>query len=106
MTKATKVVKETIKFETDQEVMDRIAKRFDILHDMTKAAIKNDVRAMIVTGPPGVGKSYGVEQELEKASMFEYSFWSCFSYFDGIFTITTEQYITCATIKTTSAILK
>lgn len=59
------------KIETDEQIMERIATRFDILHDMTKAAIKNDVRAMIVTGPPGVGKSYGVEAELEKASMFD-----------------------------------
>ena len=39
----------TINFETDQQVMDRIATRFDILHDMTKAVIAGDVRAMIVT---------------------------------------------------------
>ena len=44
---------------------------FDILHDMTKAVIAGDVRAMIVTGPPGVGKSYGVEKELDKASMMD-----------------------------------
>ena len=61
----------TINFETDQQVMDRIATRFDILHDMTKAVIAGDVRAMIVTGPPGVGKSYGVERALEKQSMFD-----------------------------------
>ena len=61
----------TINFETDQQVMDRIATRFDILHDMTKAVIAGDVRAMIVTGPPGVGKSYGVEQELDKSSMMD-----------------------------------
>ena len=61
----------TINFETDQQVMDRIATRFDILHDMTKAVIAGDVRAMIVTGPPGVGKSYGVEKELDKSSMMD-----------------------------------
>ena len=61
----------TIQFETDQQVMDRIATRFDILHDMTKAVIAGDVRAMIVTGPPGVGKSYGVEKELDKSSMMD-----------------------------------
>ena len=58
-------------FETDQQVWTRIATRFDILHDMTKAVIAGDVRAMIVTGPPGVGKSYGVEKELDKASMMD-----------------------------------
>jgi hypothetical protein len=33
---------------------------------MTKACKKGDVRAMIVTGPPGVGKSFGVEKVLGK----------------------------------------
>ena len=67
----TKQDSKTIKFETDQQVMDRIATRFSILHDMTKAVIAGDVRAMIVTGPPGVGKSYGVEKELDKSSMMD-----------------------------------
>ena len=40
--------------------------RFDILTDMTKATKKGDVRAMIVSGPPGVGKSFGVEQVLDR----------------------------------------
>jgi len=57
--------------ETDEQVMDRIEQRFQILEDMTRAAINGDIRAMIVQGPPGVGKSYGVEQELEKASLFD-----------------------------------
>lgn len=57
--------------ETDEQIMDRIESRFAILDDMTKAAIAGDIRAMIVTGPPGVGKSYGVEYQLEKAGMFD-----------------------------------
>jgi hypothetical protein len=57
--------------ETDEEVMNRIEQRFDILHQMTRATISGDVRAMIVVGPPGVGKSYGVEFELEKSGMFD-----------------------------------
>lgn len=57
--------------ETDEQVMDRIERRFAILDDMTKAAIAGDIRAMIVVGPPGVGKSYGVEFQLEKAGMFD-----------------------------------
>jgi hypothetical protein len=64
MPKSTKV-------ETDEEVMDRIEQRFNILDDMTKAAINGDIRAMIVQGPPGVGKSYGVEFQLEKAGLFD-----------------------------------
>jgi hypothetical protein len=57
--------------ETDDEVMSRIEQRFTILDDMTKAAIAGDIRAMIVVGPPGVGKSYGVEYQLEKAGLFD-----------------------------------
>ena len=54
------------KDETDEEVIERMRQRFDILSDMTKATKRGDVRAMIVSGPPGVGKSFGVESVLEK----------------------------------------
>ena len=57
--------------ETDDEAMDRIATRFEILDEMSAACIKGDVRAMIVSGPPGVGKSFGVEAQLEKSSLFD-----------------------------------
>ena len=63
--------KTSVQTETDEEIMDRIEQRFTILDDMTKAAIAGDIRAMIVTGPPGVGKSYGVEYQLEKAGLFD-----------------------------------
>ena len=56
--------------ETDDEIMTRLAERFEILEDMTKAVKKGDVRAMIVTGPPGVGKSFGVEKVLAKHDVF------------------------------------
>jgi len=57
--------------ETEVEAMDRIATRFAVLDEMSKACISGDIRAMIVSGPPGVGKSYGVETQMEKASMFD-----------------------------------
>ena len=57
--------------ETDEQVITRIRERFDILHEMTKAAISGDIRAMIVSGPPGVGKSFGVEQEIDKVHMMQ-----------------------------------
>ena len=59
-------VKTTQREETDEETIDRLRERFDMLEDMTKAAKKGDVRAMIVSGPPGVGKSFGVEKVLGK----------------------------------------
>ena len=54
------------KEESDAETVERMRQRFDILTDMTKATKKGDVRAMIVSGPPGVGKSFGVEQVLDR----------------------------------------
>ena len=59
-----------LKNETDEEIMERLAQRFEILEDMTRAVKKGDVRAMIVTGPPGVGKSFGVEKVLSKHDVF------------------------------------
>ena len=56
--------------ETDEEIMERMAQRFDILEDMTRAVKKGDVKSMIVTGPPGVGKSFGVEKVLSKHDVF------------------------------------
>ena len=57
--------------ETDEEVIARIRERFEILDEMTKAATNGDIRAMIVSGPPGVGKSFGVEQIIDKACLFD-----------------------------------
>jgi hypothetical protein len=58
--------------QTDEERMADIAERFEMLTEMTKAAVSGDIRAMIVSGPPGVGKSYGVELEIEKATLFDH----------------------------------
>jgi predicted AAA+ superfamily ATPase len=57
--------------ETDAEILARLKERFEILTDMTKAVKSGDVRAMIVSGPPGVGKSYGVESVLESLGITE-----------------------------------
>lgn len=52
--------------ESDEAIMLRLKERFEILDDMTRAVKAGHVRALIVSGPPGVGKSYGVEQVLSK----------------------------------------
>ena len=57
--------------ETETEAMDRIASRFAVLDEMSKACISGEIRAMIVTGPAGIGKSHGVNLQMEKASMFD-----------------------------------
>lgn len=56
--------------ETDEQIIERTRKRFDILEDMTQAVKEGTVRAMIVTGPPGVGKSFGVDKVLHKEDLF------------------------------------
>ena len=55
-----------VALESDESILDRLRERFEILDDMTRAVKSGKVRAMIVTGPPGVGKSYGVEKVLSK----------------------------------------
>lgn len=65
------VTSQPVVAETEEEAIERIATRFNILDEMSSACINGDIRAMIVSGPPGVGKSYGVEQQLEKASLFD-----------------------------------
>lgn len=57
--------------ETDDQIVERMRERFSILDDMTQASIDGVVRGMVVTGPPGVGKSFGVEAVLEKNSLFD-----------------------------------
>jgi hypothetical protein len=57
--------------ESDEQAIERIRNRFQILDEMTKAATTGDIRAMIVSGPPGVGKSYGVEKIVEQACLFD-----------------------------------
>jgi hypothetical protein len=56
--------------ESDEQILARLGERFEILNEMTKAVKEGHVRAMIVSGPPGVGKSYGVEAVLQKADLF------------------------------------
>jgi hypothetical protein len=52
--------------ETDEEISARLDERFNILSVLTDAAINGDARSVIVSGAPGLGKSYTVEKALEK----------------------------------------
>ena len=69
-TEAIKLREREVARETDEEILARLKERFTILTDMTKAVKSGDVRAMIVSGPPGVGKSFGVEEVLRKDDLF------------------------------------
>ena len=56
---------------SDEKRIKEIEERFEILDEMTGALKSGDIRAMIVTGPPGVGKSFGVTNILEEQSLFD-----------------------------------
>jgi DNA-binding NarL/FixJ family response regulator len=56
--------------ETDEQIIERLRLRFEVLKDMTRAVKEGTVRAMIVTGPPGVGKSFGVDEVLSRDDLF------------------------------------
>ena len=52
--------------ETDEEIVERLRVRFQMLEQMTAAVKEGHIRGMIVSGAPGVGKSHGVEHVLNK----------------------------------------
>ena len=66
-----KVTDEAVAHESDEEIVERLRGRFNVLKDMTRAVKEGTVRAMIVTGPPGVGKSFGVEEVLSRDDLFD-----------------------------------
>jgi hypothetical protein len=52
------------KRESDDQIEQRIAERFEILDVLTESCIVGNSRALIVSGPAGLGKSYTVETAL------------------------------------------
>lgn len=53
------------KRETEAEIDLRIKERFDVLETMTKAAVRGKAPAVVVSGPPGLGKSFSIENILK-----------------------------------------
>lgn len=56
--------------ETEDEAMERISETFLMLDKITDAAARGVIRGLVVSGPPGIGKSFGVEKQLESANIF------------------------------------
>lgn len=69
-TDAIRAREQVVAQESDEQIINRLEERFGILTEMTRAVKNGDVRAMIVSGPPGVGKSFGVEAVLERDDLF------------------------------------
>jgi hypothetical protein len=54
--------------ESEEQAIQRINERFEVLTEMTEAAAQSLIRGMIVSGAPGTGKSYGVEKTLHMSA--------------------------------------
>ncbi len=52
--------------ETEQEIREKLTLRFSAMNEMAESAVQGDVRALIISGPAGVGKSHGVTEILTK----------------------------------------
>lgn len=52
--------------ESDEQIAARLAKRFDTIGKMVQVAAKGGLRALIIAGPGGLGKTYTVQQALKE----------------------------------------
>lgn len=52
--------------ETDDQIKERITERFSIIKNLTEGCVMGDVRALIVSGKAGLGKSYTIEETLRE----------------------------------------
>jgi hypothetical protein len=51
--------------ETDEQILAKINARFSTLEQMTEAVASGQIYALVVSGPGGVGKSFGVKKVLK-----------------------------------------
>ncbi len=51
------------------EILEDLNQRFSILEMLTKGAIASNIRSLVVSGAPGVGKTYTVESLLEASGV-------------------------------------
>lgn len=51
-------------FETDEQIEKRILDRINVFESLVDDVIRGDMRGLVCSGPPGMGKSYPVEKKL------------------------------------------
>ena len=69
-----KIVYDTAPSETDEQIEARLNERFEIINILTEACAVGNARSLILSGPAGVGKSYGVETMLHRLDPNEINF--------------------------------
>ena len=58
----------TVEEILSEEELEKIIKaRFDVMSNMTSSIITGDIRSLIISGAPGVGKTFELEGRLKKA---------------------------------------
>jgi len=57
--------------ETDEQIRDRIAERFQILGNLTLDVARGNIKGLVVSGASGVGKSFEVEAALNRDSLID-----------------------------------
>lgn len=70
------VAAEAPKVLSNEEILERIIERFDVLDLMGNGVIHNNIRSLIVSGAPGIGKTFGLEKKLkaaEETGMIDYA---------------------------------
>lgn len=85
-----KTEKEVV-IETEEEILDKIKERFAAIDLCVKSAAENKMRSVIISGPPGVGKSFGVTRVLENFSGCNYVFASGKSAATGLYKLLYEN---------------
>jgi hypothetical protein len=61
------VAVETIR--SDEEIINDLSERFSVLSRLTHGAVNGTIRSLVVSGAPGVGKSYTVENILKNSGV-------------------------------------
>jgi len=58
--------------KSNGEILEDLVLRFGMLGKLTQGALEANIRSIVVSGAPGVGKSYNVEQVLAQAPDHQY----------------------------------
>jgi hypothetical protein len=64
MVAARHAARMNVSVRTDDEVLEDLKLRFDMLSKLVKGSVEGSVRALVVSGAPGVGKSFTAENIL------------------------------------------
>lgn len=68
---AIRLREEEVGRESDEDILARLKERFDVLTEMAIAIRRGVIKALIVSGPPGVGKSHNIDKVMTKGNIVE-----------------------------------